>query len=103
MPGRRGTASRAASCPQPLALEVGVEARDELAIAVEQARRHPLIAAEQPFRRLAPARMRDLGVHIGPEAVFAALDLFPEADGTAVGEGDAGDRLAGLEAVFPRE
>ena len=45
--------------------------------------------------------MPDRGVHIRPEAVFLRLDFLPEGFRALVGQGDANQRLAGLEAIFP--
>src|SRR5215208_4179133 len=95
--GRRGR-----SRPEAFPLQIAVEAGDELAIAVEDLRRHPLPGAEHPLARLAPARMRDLRVHIGPEAVFRGLDRFPEALRPPRHQADPDQRLASLEAILPR-
>ncbi len=45
--------------------------------------------------------MREGRVHIGIEAVFAALQRLPQAHRLFVGEGDALDALGRFEAVFP--
>src|SRR5688572_19419649 len=79
----------------------GVEPRDFGGIAVEKLSRHELAGVNHTLHRLAPARMRDVGVHIGPEAVFGGLERFPQADGTLFDEGYLPDRLDGLEAIFP--
>src|SRR6516164_8242832 len=71
---------------EPLVLQVLVERGDIFAIAVEEERRHPLVAAEHPLIGLAPARMRHGRVHIGPEAVLGGLDRLPEIVGLLVGE-----------------
>ena len=79
-----------------------VEMGHELAIAVIEQGRHLPAGAELALGRLAPARVVDFRVDVGPEAVLAVADLLPEADRALVGEGEAGDRLDRLEAVFPR-
>src|SRR5215468_8695127 len=85
---------------EPLVLETAVERGDIFAIAVEEKRRHPLVAAQDPLIGLAPARMRDGRVHIGPEAIFGGLDRLPEIVGLLVGQGEPHDALGGFEAVF---
>ena len=45
-------------------------------VAVIEQGRHAFAGAEQLLGGLAPARMVDLGVHVGPEAVFGGLDVF---------------------------
>src|SRR5207248_11129199 len=50
---------------QALFFQALVHIRDELAVAVPHQGRTPLIGAEDALRRLAPARMRYLRVHIG--------------------------------------
>src|SRR5882724_1170534 len=83
-------------------LAVGVQAGHELAVAVVEQGGDALLAAQRLFGRLAPARMRHLRVHVGPEAVFARLQLLPERNRPLVAELDADDRLHVLEAVLPR-
>ncbi len=84
----------------------GVEARHLLAVAVERQRRPALgqqsALADAPFGRLAPARMIDLRVDVGIEAVLAGVLLLPGDRRLLVGEADAHDRLDALEAVLPR-
>ena len=46
--------------------------------------------------------MRHLRVHIGPEAIFARLNLLPEAHRLLGRELEPHDRLDGLEAILPR-
>ena len=62
---------------QAFAIHAGVHIRDELAIAVPHLGRMALAGRQIPFGRLAPPRMGDFGVHIGPEAVLVGLDFFP--------------------------
>ena len=66
---------------------------DLVAVAVEDHRRHAFVTAEKAFGLLRPARMRDARIHVRPEAVFIARQLFPEADRPLVGEGDPADAL----------
>src|SRR4051812_38198736 len=87
---------------QALVLQVLVESGNMLAIAVEEQGRPALVGAEHPFARLAPARMRDLRVHVGPEPVFGGLQRLPERLRPLRRERHFGDRLDRLEAVFPR-
>ncbi len=56
---------------QLLVLHAGVEFGDERAVAVEQLGRDPLAGAEHALAGLAPARVRHLGIDVGPEAVLA--------------------------------
>src|SRR5215472_8695086 len=49
---------------EALLIKPVIEMRDELAVAVPFEGRHALIRADQPLRRLAPARMRDLRVDV---------------------------------------
>src|SRR5437667_9266982 len=51
-------------------LEALVEIRDLFGITVEELGGDALLLAERQFRLLAPARMIDGRIHIGPEAVF---------------------------------
>src|SRR5690606_37103922 len=78
---------------QALAPHVLVEIGDELGVAVEELGRDPLAGADDLLGRLAAARMRHLGIAVGPEAVLAALDLLPERLWPLVGEREAHDRL----------
>ena len=55
------------------------------------------------FRRLAPARMRHLRVHIGPEAIFLGPSCLPEAHRALRGEAHPHDALDRLEAILPRQ
>src|SRR5262245_11873150 len=91
-----------ASRPQALFLEPLVEVGNVFAITVEQQRRLALAGADELFRRLAPAWMRDLRIDVGPEAVFRRLQRLPVALRPLVGEGEAHDRLDRLEAILPR-
>src|SRR5579862_5681984 len=56
---------RPALHPELLGLQVLVEAGHVFAVAIEQLGRHPLVAAEHALGRLAPARVRHLGIHVG--------------------------------------
>ena len=94
--------ARQRSRPQPLFLQALVQVGDVFAVAVEQQRRLALVGADDLLGRLAPARMRDLRIDVGPEAVFGRLQRLPVALRPLVGEGEAHDRLDRLEAVLPR-
>ena len=87
---------------EALAFEPLVHVGDELAVAVEQQRRHAIAFAEHFLGRLAPARMRHRRIHVRPEAVFAGLQLLPEADRPLGDEAEFDDRFDRLEPVFPR-
>src|ERR1700680_2361701 len=75
----------------------------KLAVAVPFDGWHALVGAEHPFRRLAPARMRNFWVDVRPEPVLAALDGFPEGHRPLFGERKVDDRLDRFETVFPRQ
>src|SRR5690349_4503582 len=66
-----------------------VEAGHELAVAVVELGGHALAAAQRLLGRLAPARMRHLGIHVGPEAVLVVGQPLPERDRPLLGELDA--------------
>src|SRR5262249_57215394 len=87
---------------EALVLQILIKISDELAIAVEQLRRHPLLCPEYALGGLAPARMRHLRIDIGPEAVLRRLERFPEAHRPLVGEGELYDRFDRLETILPR-
>src|SRR5262252_449194 len=86
---------------EPLLVEPVVEVGDGFAVAVPFERRPPLVGAEHPLARLAPARMRDIRVDVRPEPVLAALDGFPERDRALFGKREADDRFDRFEPVFP--
>src|SRR6266849_1159792 len=58
---------------QPLILEVVVEMGDELAVAVPDQRRAPLVGTEHALGRLAPTRGWHVRVDVGPESILARL------------------------------
>src|SRR5215470_5229799 len=64
------TTNAGLSRPQALFLEPLVEVGDIFAVAVEQQRRLALAGADELLGGLAPARMRDLRIDVGPEPVF---------------------------------
>src|SRR6516162_3534199 len=92
----------AGSRPQALVLEPAVKVGDIIAVAVEDERRPALVAPDQLFRGLAPARVRHLRIDVRPEAVFGGPQRLPIALRPLIGEVEAHDRLDRLEAVFPR-
>src|SRR5689334_667919 len=97
---RRGDARRLS--PEPFfAVETLVEIGDKFAVAVEHQSRAAFASADQFFARLAPARMRHLGIDVGPEAVLGGLQLLPHALWPLVDEGKLHDRLDRLEAILP--
>src|SRR5690606_26759394 len=68
-----------------LARHILIQIGDEFSVAVINLRRDPLPAADVAFRRLRPARMRDLGIDVGPEAILGCGQRFPEGDRPLVG------------------
>ncbi len=89
----RGARAGAGLHEEPFGLQAAVEIGNKLAVAIEKLRRDAVVLADDPFTRLAPARMRDLRVDVGPEAVFARLDLLPERDRPLIGELEKDDGL----------
>src|SRR5690606_33326659 len=59
-------------------------------------------AGEPALGLLAPARVVDVGVHVGEEAVLARLQRVPGGARGVAGELDGDDGLDALEAVLPR-
>src|SRR5205823_11765994 len=74
--GRRTTAR---SHEELLVVQTAVEIGDERAVTVVDLRRVVLARAEHGFALLTPARMRDCGIDVGPEAVLLRLTALPEA------------------------
>src|SRR5215472_671535 len=100
---RRPAIKSTASGEEALLFEAVVEVSDELAVAVPFERGPPLVGAEHSLARLAPARMRHLGVDVRPEAVLAALHGFPERYRPLLGKREMDDRLDRFEPVLPRQ
>src|SRR5947199_2433223 len=95
--------TRLLSDVEALAFEPFVHIGDILAVAVEEERRDAIALAEHFLRRLAPARMRHLRIHVRPESIFARLQLLPETDRALGDEADFSNRFDRLETVFPRQ
>src|SRR5260370_20829178 len=74
---------------QALAVQPLVEIGDIFGVAVEQQRGSALAEPDQLLARLAPARMRHLGVDVGPEAVFGRLQRLPKALRPLIREAEA--------------
>jgi hypothetical protein len=89
--------TRALLGEQPLVLEVIVQMRDELPVAVPDQRRPALASAEHMLRGLALAPMWDVGIDIGPEAILVRLECLPERYWSLVREGKFHNRLDRLE------
>lgn len=70
----------------PLFFQVCVEVGDFLFVSVEEEGIAAFIGADDTLAGLAPSWMRDGWIDIGPESVFAGLDIFPEAEGLFFGE-----------------
>src|SRR6516162_10686270 len=110
---RSGQQARAISClffrhasnsdEKALLFEAVVQVGDEVAVTVPFESRAPLVGAEHPLGRLAPARMRHVGIDVRPEAVLAPLHGFPERYGPLFDEREANDRFDRLEPIFPRQ
>src|SRR5262245_34970775 len=79
-----------------LEVQTTVEARDLVAVAVEHERRpapgEQATLADAPLRRLAPARMVHLRVHVGIEAVLAGVGGLPGDGWLILDQADAHDR-----------
>src|SRR5690606_33421371 len=69
-------------------------------VAVEHQRAPAAQFADAPLGGLAPARMADLGIDVGVEAVFVRGGLVPGGGGLLVGEPDGDQRLGALETVL---
>src|SRR5688572_10748497 len=95
-PGRH-TFMPATSSEPLLQVEAGVHAGHLVGIAVEQARRNALGeelaggAGDAPLGLLAPARMVDVRVDVGEEAVLAGLEFVPGGLGHLLDEIDGDD------------
>src|SRR5215472_17646757 len=85
-----------------LQIHAGVERRDLVAVAVEHERLAASQLADTPLVGLAPARMAHFWIHVGVEAVLVGRGPVPRGLGLVLGEADAHDGLAALEAVLPR-
>jgi hypothetical protein len=72
------------SSVEALALEVRVQAGDELGAAVEELGADALVGAEDALHRLAPAGMGHGGVDVRPEAVLRRLSV---GKGSSIGQG----------------
>ena len=87
---------------KPLILHAFIHVCHLFGITVIEQGRDLFAAAKRAFGRLAPAGMRNLRVHIRPEAVLAGLHLFPERNRTFRSEREADNGFGRFEAVFPR-
>src|SRR5262245_54257349 len=76
-----------------LFLQTLVEIGDVFPVAIEEFGGDLVARAEAALGALAPARVRNIGVHVRPEAVLAALNFLPEAHGPLLDERKAHDRL----------
>src|SRR5690606_33569050 len=113
-PGRRHRAPRRSPLSTSVAWSVVgsqvhavIEAGHLVRIAVEHQRRtaggpEETTLADADFARLAPARMVDLRIDVGVEAIFLRLHASPRILRLLFHQRDADDRLDALEAVFPR-
>src|SRR5229473_6529062 len=79
-----------------------VHRRDLIAVPVEHEGLPATHLGNASLRRLAPARMVDLRVHVRIEAVLARRRLVPGGLGLVRGQANLHDGLAALEAVLPR-
>src|SRR6516225_10761296 len=88
----RGGDDIAVSGEEALFFEPVIEVGDVFAVAVPFQGRAATVDAEHPLGRLAPARVRHLGVDIRPEAVLIALHGLPERHRALFGKREADDR-----------
>ena len=65
-----------------------IQAGDIVAIAVEWLGFVAFFCAQHPFCALAPAGMRDIGVHIRDKSIFGGVDGIPEGGGLVFGQPD---------------
>src|SRR5690606_526883 len=87
-------------------VHAGVELAHLRLVAVEHQRRAALgeqaaVLADAPLVGLAPARVRNLRIHVGIKAVLLRRRQVPRGAGHLLDEADLDQRLAALEAVFP--
>src|SRR5712692_386543 len=80
-----------------------VHRRDLIAVAVEHERLPAPHFGNTALRRLAPARMVDLRVHVRIEAVLAGGGPVPGGLGLLRRQADLHQGLGALEAVLPRD
>src|SRR5689334_12343948 len=78
-----------------LEVEPAIKARHLLSITVEHqgwpALHEQPAFADPPFRRLAPARVIDVGIDVGVKTIFAGVLQVPGARRLLVGEADPHD------------
>src|SRR5690348_3695352 len=84
-------------------IHTGVEARDLVAVPIE----HQSFVRLEPFREaalagLAPARVIDLGIDVGIEAVLLGRIEVPRSGWLVFDKTDFHQRFDALESVFPR-
>src|SRR5438093_282377 len=91
VPSLRSGPGMTVSRVQALAVEPLVETSDMFGVAVEQQRRAALAEPDELLGSLAPARMRHLGVDVGPEPVFGRLQGLPKTLRPLIGEAEAHD------------
>src|SRR5690606_1672573 len=72
----------------PAQVHPAVQRRDLICVAIEHQGGSLEEIANAPLARLAPARMIDLGIHVGVEAVLARQDAIPGRTRHLAGEAD---------------
>src|SRR5439155_23491670 len=85
-----------------LQVHTRVHRRDLIAVPVEHEGLPATHLGNAPLRRLAPARMVDLRVHVRVEAVLTRGGLVPGGLGLLRGQADLHQGLGALEAILPR-
>ena len=86
----------------PSVIEIGIHRGDPCPITVEEQGGTLFFGAEHLLRGLRPARVVEVGIDIGPEAVFVRTQRFPKRHGPLLDKLDRHDGLDVLEAVLPR-
>ena len=79
---------------------------DCIGVAIVWAGGHPGNVSFTPytaFRRLAPAGMINVRIHVAVPPVFPGVGQIPGRGWLLFSEGDSRDELGGFESVFPGE
>src|SRR5688572_32978122 len=87
---------------EALQVHAAVEVRDRVGVPVEGQGGAARELPDAALAGLAPARMIDLGVHVGVKAVFFGAGAVPSGARLLLDEADFYDRFGAFEAVLPR-
>src|ERR1051325_8401516 len=79
-----------------------IQRSDLVAVAIKRKRFALQEFSDAPLGRLAAARVIDLGVDVGIEAVIRRSGLHPRGRRLLLAEANLHDRLDALESVLPR-